>query len=405
MHDGPLVITAQRGLLVAILVATSPGCRVRNCDHIVDDRCADLPGDGGGSCSSISGCTGAGVPPVCDAGSTCRQCVAHDDCPSIACLPDGSCAAEADVAYVEAAAPDTAPCSRVAPCGHVATALATDRHYVKLRGTIDEGVTVDGGRIVTFLGDPKATLTRRSGGGPIVLVRGTGTMVAIYDLAIADAGAGGVGVVMPSSSAPSVTLVRTTIHNNPGGGISISGGSLLIARSTISGNLGGGITILQDGKFDVIDNVFVGNGSLNSATGAIAITVGSSAGDRLEFNTFYDNVAQDGVGPAIQCSAGSFIARNNILYGNGTVSAPQQVGGSCGHAYSIMQPGPLPSGLGNQSADPRLVDPDAGNFHLLPGSPAIGASDPSSDLSGATAKDFDGAARVKPAAIGAYQPR
>src|SRR5262249_3225128 len=211
------------------------GCRVRNCDRIVNDRCEDLPGDGGGSCASRAGC--AGASGVC--GSTCRPCVAHTDCASKACLPDGSCAAEADVAYVEAAAPDTMLCSRADPCGHVASALATGRQYVKLSGTIDEGVTVDGGRIVTFLGDPEATLTRSSGGGPIVLVRGTGTTVAIYDLAIVDAVAGGLGVVMPSSSAPSVTLVRTVIHHNQGGGISISGGSLLIAQSTISDNLGG----------------------------------------------------------------------------------------------------------------------------------------------------------------------
>lgn len=132
---------------------------------------------------------------------------------------------------------------------------------------------------------------------------------------------------------------------------------------------------------------------------------GGRFGNRIEFNTIYGNVAQDGVGAAIQSAAGAFVARNNILFANGTLSSPQQVGGSCDHAYSIVLPGPLPSGPGNQAADPRLVDPDAGDFHLRAGSPAIRASDPSSSLSGATAQDFDGMARVKPAAIGAFQPQ
>ncbi|HEX3474245.1 MAG TPA: right-handed parallel beta-helix repeat-containing protein [Kofleriaceae bacterium] len=400
MHDGPLVIPARRALCVAILIgALGPGCWARNCPHIVDNRCEDPSGDAGGPGASSAGCAGAGTP-TCDAG---RQCTAHTSCESNACLPDGTCAAEADVAYVEAGAPDPTPCSKATPCGQVATALATGKHYIKLHGTIDEGVTVDGGRSVTLLGDPGATLTRRSGAGPVVLATGTGTMLSIYDLTIADAG--NVGVVLASSSAPSVALVRTAIQNNDGGGISVAGGSLTIAQSTISGNLGGGVAVLQSGRFDIVDSVFAANGGPDTATGAIAIAASPAAGNRLEFNTFYHNLAQDGVGAAIQCSAGSFVARNNILFHNGALSTPQQIGGSCDHAYSIVQPGVLPPGPGNQSADPRFVDPDASDFHLRPGSPAIEASDPSSDLSGATARDHDGVARARPATIGAYQPR
>jgi hypothetical protein len=282
------------------------------------------------------------------------------------------------VAYVEAATPDTAPCTKVAPCGHISIALTTGKLTIKLHGTIDgDGVTVDRGRVVTLLGDPGATLTRRAGGGPVVLATGTGTRLSIYDVAIADAGPTSIGIVMPSSSAPNVTLVRTTIRNNPGGGISAAGGSLSIEQSTVS---------------------------LSSATGAVMIAIDASAGNRLEFNTFYDNIAQSGVGAAIQCSAGAFVARNNILYGNGTLASPQQIGGSCGHAYSIVLPGTLPPGPSNRAADPRFINPEAGDFHLGAGSPAIGASDPGSDLCGAASIDFDGAPRVKPVAIGAFQP-
>lgn len=376
------------GLCIAILtVASSPGCQARN-------------GDGS---DAGAGCSCAGTP-ACDAGGAGR-CIRHTDCESRACLPDGTCADAADVAYVEAATPDTAPCTKVAPCGHISIALTTGKLTIKLHGTIDgDGVTVDRGRVVTLLGDPGATLTRRAGGGPVVLATGTGTRLSIYDVAIADAGPTSIGIVMPSSSAPNVTLVRTTIRNNPGGGISAAGGSLSIEQSTVSDNLGGGITLLQSSQFYIVSSVFFANGSLSSATGAVMIAIDASAGNRLEFNTFYDNIAQSGVGAAIQCSAGAFVARNNILYGNGTLASPQQIGGSCGHAYSIVLPGTLPPGPSNRAADPRFINPEAGDFHLGAGSPAIGASDPGSDLCGAASIDFDGAPRVKPVAIGAFQP-
>jgi hypothetical protein len=402
MHDRSLMHTARHGLFAAILVATSaPGCKVRNCEHIVDNRCDDPSSAGGGPDASGAGCAGAAG---CDAGRV-GQCSTHGDCESNACLPDGACAAEDDVAYVDGTEPASAPCSKAAPCGRVATALATGKDYLKLRGTIDEAITIDGGRTVTLLGDPGATLTRSAGGGPVVQVTDTGTTLRIYDLAIADAGPSGIGLVMPSSSAPSATLVRVMIRDNRGGGVSIAGGSLTIAQSMITGNLGGGVTVLESGKFDIVDTVFFANGSPSTATGAITIAASPAIGNRLEFNTFYDNMAQIGVGAAIQCAAGAFIARNNILFANGTMSAGQQVNGSCDHQYSIVQPGPAPLSPGNQAADPRFVDPDAGDFHLRAGSPASHAADPSSSLSGVAAQDFDGVARVKPASIGAFQPR
>lgn len=73
---------------------------------------------------------------------------------------------------------------------------------------------------------------------------------------------------------------------------------------------------------------------------------------------------QDGIGAAIQCVAGMFTARNNILSGNGTLTNPEQVGGACGHAYSIVQPGTLPGGAGNLAADPRFANPSKGDLHL-----------------------------------------
>jgi hypothetical protein len=415
-------------LIVFLTCFAAPACRFPNCEHIVDDRCVEEPDGGGAPCASTMDCmspsvcdtvsqhcvqcvaeqpgTCGGATPSCGSDHVCHGCIAHADCTSQTCLPDGTCAAEADVAYVDARASDTPVCTRAMPCLRIAAALLTGRHYIKLHGTIDEGVTVETGYAVTFLADPGAVLTRSTSGGPVLLVRGNATAVAIYDLAIADAvNAATIGIVMPSSSSPSLSLTRTTISNNPGGGISASGGSLAVTRSIVERNRGGGVTVLQGARFDITNTIFFANGSPGSPTGAVAIATAAAPGNRLQFNTFYENISLDGVGAAIDCSAGDLIAENNVLFTNGTLSSPAQIGGSCTHMYSLVQPGPLPAGDGNLAADPRFAGADSGDFHLHSGSPAIRAADPDSLLTGATAHDFDGVTRTSPATIGAYQPR
>jgi len=113
----------------------------------------------------------------------------------------------------------------------VAKALATKRPFVKFTGMIDEAVTVERGRTVTFLADPNALLTSGSGGA-ILTVRDDNTSLTVYDLAISNApnNANGFGLVIQAGGAPSVSLVHTTLDNNPGGGISAAGGSPSASR-------------------------------------------------------------------------------------------------------------------------------------------------------------------------------
>src|ERR1700759_1625704 len=101
--------------------------------------------------ANASACTGP--TPVCGTDDACRACEAHDECASSACLDDGSCPSETDVAYVSDSGVDNATCSKLSPCLHVMTALLTQRPYVKLHGHLDEAVRVHCGRVVTFLAD------------------------------------------------------------------------------------------------------------------------------------------------------------------------------------------------------------------------------------------------------------
>jgi len=334
----------------------------------------------------------------------CRACQGHGDCSlSLACLPDGSCAAEADVAYVDPTGTANTLCSRPKPCSSVKSALMTSRPFVKFHGTLDETVTVQGRSEVTFLADSAAALTRAQGAGAVLTIASDVPSFKIYDLAIADVGdVNTVGISIPSGT-PEVTLIRVTIKDNAGTGISIGGGALILAQSVISGNGRGGALINGDAKFTIVDNVFIGNGSMTSARGALEISTSAAATNQLEFNSFYNNAAQSGVAAAVQCTAGVFTARNNIMLDNGTLNNPLQVGGTCSHTYSIATPGPPLSGPGDLAVDPLFKDPVHGDLHLQAGSPAIRAADPSTDLTGIAARDRDGTIRTRPATLGAYQ--
>lgn len=395
---------------------TSPGAGV--CDATAN-RCVQC------TASDHAACTGDA--PVCGTDDACRGCAGHEECDSDACsFATGSCAAETDVAYVSSTGTDSSTCEKSAPCASIAAALMTGRHYVKLHGTIDAAV-VDKGRTVTFLADPGAMLMPGSG-GDVLTVRDTGTSLTIYDLTIAGAQGSSVGISLAGVAA--LSLIRVTVSNNAGGGIasagaltidhsiitssggggpgiSITGGSLSLAQSLVSGNHAGGVDVTgTTAKFAIVSNKFVGNGSgdpMGSLIGGVYVATNFSSTNLLEFNTFYKNLSTDGVGAAIQCDPSTFMARANIMFGNGTASNLNQTGGTCAHVYSIAMPGTAPTGTGNQASNPLFVDGPGGNFHLQAGSPAIGAANALAPLTGLSVRDFDDHPRTSPVNLGAYQ--
>jgi hypothetical protein len=368
-----------------------------------------LGGSGPGVCVQCTATEAAACTdkaPVCSADNMCHACTAHAQCASNACLADGSCASETDVAYV-AEGGSGSMCSKAAPCATLDQGLQRNTRYVKLTGLVKDTVTTTiSGKAVTILADPGAKLDR-DGDGAILQVQSNGpaTGVEIFDLEVTGAtGASGADGIQLSANGgtPTLNLTRVTIDGNQGNGISASGGALTVVRSTISGNPGGGISI-TNGTFTIVGNVFYNNGSDTTLAGGIGIGTAQNALNRLEFNTFYRNKTQDGQGAAIHCAAGNFTAKNNIMNDNGTLTNPEQVGGSCKHAYSIARPGTLPTGTNNSAMDPLFVDPAKGNVHIQPTSPARHAADPTSDLSGIASRDIDGDSRVSPADLGADQ--
>lgn len=345
------------------------------------------------------------MPGECDSGiclpdGSCGRCTTHEECDSGACLPDGSCGSDTNVAYVDPAGTDNSMCTRAMPCTRVSTALATARPYVKLTGKTSEPVIVGNGRVVAFLADPGAELTRMTEGA-IVTVRDTGTSLTIYDLSIREApGSNSIGVLVPDAAGdPTVTLTRARVVNNQGRGISTSGGMLTVTRSTISGNARGGITIFG-GQFDLTNNFITGNGTTGTTGtyGGVRFDSTITGTRRFEFNTVTGNKSRGNVASGVACTSvtGPVTFSNNIVYGNERMDGRTQVSktgsdSACSWTYSIIGPEP-PDGMGNSdniNMDPGLVDPTHGDLHLGAGSPARNAADRNATL----AIDFDGQAR------------
>jgi hypothetical protein len=229
------------------------------------------------------------------------------------------------------------------------------------------------------------------------------SQVAIYDLAINGAlGPNNPGISLQAGNTSTVSLVRTMISGNTGGGIVASGGTLTVSQSQFLNNAGGGISVMN-GVFTVVGNAFYGNGGVGSFVGGISIATAMNAANRLEFNTFSLNTARDTIGSGIQCVADTFTAKNNIVSDNRNATANTQISGTCTHAYSIVQPGSVPGGATNIGSDPMFVSEATGDLHLQSASPARGKADPASDLTGIAQRDIDGIARITPADIGSYQ--
>lgn len=406
-------------------------------DHPMDPECRQMYPDADDRCISNASCmapTGvcdlqgsrmcvqciapdqtsacSGTTPACGGDHACHPCSKHDDCPlSNACLPDGSCAATTVVAYVDPVRGGGSMCTSTMPCKKVSDGLATTRPYVKLTGSIDETVVVNGGRVVTFLADPGATLTRTAGNGAVLTVQDDATSLSIYDLTIHNGqnSPSAIGcLIPPGSGSPSLSLTRVAVTNNVGIGVSASGGMLAISRSTITGNTAGGI-VISGSQFDITNSFIVTNGGLMSGVGGIDISQVLAAGThRLDFNTITNNGASTtvAVNTGVNCSTigTPLVFNSNIIYGNSVTGGGEQIGGSamCSATYSDVGPGAAASGT-NINADPMFVDPARGNFHLMATSPAKDAADPNATLN----VDVDGDARPQGARrdIGADEVR
>lgn len=337
-------------LITAALLSMAAGCHSDNpyyCEDRAYHNCGNEPGtypcdskedcsgqEGKLACTDPNPSTGFGVcvqctpadatacsaaAPVCGTDNTCRTCSKHSECASAACLPDGSCGSDANVAYVAANGSGTA-CTKAAPCGTPAAAVALGKPFIKVATGLvkSSAATVIDAKTVTILADDGAKLDRDTEDGPVIRIQGRAD-VKIYDLEITGAsGSGANGIDLDASGAPKLALTRVKLTSNQGFGLLAQGGAVTISQSVVSGNTGGGLSI-SNATFDITNNFIYRNGnSANATVGGASLAPMASATSVFAFNTIVDNQIQNSgaLAGGVFCDTSGFVAANNIIARN-----------------------------------------------------------------------------------------
>ena len=361
-----------------------------------------LPCDDGEVCTSGDQCDGgeckAGPPLECDDDDQCTEdacqpgqgCVYTpiEPCEPVLLVPD-----EYDTiqAGIDAAAPGETVV--VLPGTYTGTGnkdLNWNGKAVTVRSKEGPGVTTidceNSGRAAYFHNGEGAgsvlegfTITRGSTtDGAGVYCDGTSPILRNLHFVDNAAGAYGGAIYAHQNAGPLIQdcVVKANTAGNGGGGMFYKLWSNPVIERTaffdnVSQGKGGGVCAWDSGG--VFRNVILGNNTGNGMGGAFFhncttqwtnCTVSANSGGGLEAN------------------GKSHVVLNSVFWANN----PEFVfsGGQVSATYSLIQGGY--NGEGNQSADPKFVNPGADDFHLQQGSPCVdqGTADgaPSDDIDG-----------------------
>lgn len=206
----------------------------------------------------------------------------------------------------------------------------------------------------------------------------------------ADSGAGvaAVGYSATTYFEMKSNTIQSNVAVTSGGGLYCSNASPTLDTNTLYANetgLGAGV-YCDSGSGPVVFNcVFRENYATSSGAG---LCCSDAVGVKLTNNTFYGNTAGT-VGGAISSTNSSVAVTNTIMRQN----TPQTMiygGGSFMVSYSCFEEA---TGAGyNISADPMLVDPDNGDFHIPVESPCVDTG--SNDAPSLPDEDYEGDARI-----------
>ncbi len=329
--------------------------------------------------------------PFCGVDNTCRACESHAECPSEACLPDGRCGTDANVAYVAQSGMGTT-CTYNAPCAKIADALAVAprRDYIKISGTIDETVVISN-RNVTLLAAPDAQLVHA--GGTLLQVAGTSN-VTVFDLQIGAATTvAAIGVDLANGLVGTVSLQRVRVVNTSSYAVVANGGTLELERSRIIANPGGGVVVRYTATdFRVRNNFIVFNGRASgpgpSAYGGVLLEK-DSATSTFVFNTIAYNQSTGMLSAAgVECLGPLLPAGGNLIYanreGDNLANLAAQYDGSCDLDNSFVA---ASGDLGFEGPMTSMFDP-----HLTTASPTT-VRDAGGDCGSRVLVDIDGDAR------------
>lgn len=385
-----------------------------------------------------------GMTPRCD-NRECVACVDDSDCDSGVgvCLPSGGCADLNNIIYaVPSGGLPMAPCGgmgvgNACTLDTALTLATTSKNVIKLDAgipyTSDTNYIVDTAPAIGLTIDARGAVLHRITDGAILTINSDKAVTILGGTIEGAKGGGGGGDGIRCNANGTLGIYGTTIRTNEESaidaatctvvvtgaeirgnstklgtalypGIQITDGSITISRSSIVSNRGGGLAISNNATFEVVGNVFLSNGDSLGNVGGVSINT-TGPGDRLEFNTITQNKSDTALAAGVQCTLAGFTAQNNIIWHNNNAPAITgiQVSGTCSHAYSDIGPtfSPTTNDHDNVNTDPSFIN-EFTNLHLQPGTMVRGKANPGTDLTGIASKDMDGKVRIRPADLGAY---
>jgi len=213
-------------------------------------------------------------------------------------------------------------------------------------------------------------------------------------------GGGGGGAIYIRESSPTIRSciivenVSATLHppfpvDGRGAGIYVDGNSSAIIEDCIiadnvADRRGKGMYIGYENSRVTVRNCLISGNSAGEVDGYSGGGVYNTFANTVIVNTavLYN---ESGAGGGVHNEHGELFLRNCIVWGNQAVVGPQivvqgafvsveysDVEGGLGDVFGFSNP-VIEWGPGNIDADPLFVDPEGGDFRLLPGSPCIDA--------------------------------
>jgi hypothetical protein len=363
--------------------------------------------------ASCTGCTGssdcAGYPdaPVCDAVTGgCRACALDAECASEVCDVDtGRCVAERDVIYASPGGSDTARCTHDQPCS-VARAIVVAQAdpagpLVRLLpGTYSAPITISSGK-ASLVGS--GALLRPTSAPPALSVRGTAVVEVRGLESDVPLDCRGTGNMFPVLTLRESIIRGTTI---------VEHAILHVFRSTLASSNFYSVTVFDDGILEADQSRFWGNPYTvhtlgrrirvritNSILekGGLQLSEADSAVDRSEyyvsFSTFVLDRYQICLNPYDRHLVAVF--ENNIFY-TPSGQVPNVINGNaCTLTGNITFPQELSLGSTNLNQDPKFVNPQARDYRIQSGSPAVDAA----VVSAGPALDHDFAGTPRPQGV------